>query len=58
MDPLRLHYALHLIREGHAKAVSAPDRFVILSDRYATTSDGVTFTLTDKGKDKLARKGK
>ena len=58
MDPLRLHYALTLIREGHAKAVTAPDRFIILSDRYATTSDGVDFVLTDKGKDKLARKGK
>lgn len=57
MDPLRLHYALVLIREGQAKAVSVPDRFLIVSDRYATT-DGVEFVLTDKGKDKLARKGK
>ncbi len=57
MEPLRLHYALALIKEGAAKAVSIPDRFVIVSERYATT-DGVDFVLTDKGKDKLARKGK
>lgn len=57
MDPMRLHYALVLIREGQAKAVSVPDRFVIVSDRLATT-DGAEFFLTDKGKDKIARKGK
>ena len=57
MDPMRLHYALVLIREGQAKAVSVPDRFLIVSERYAT-SDGVDFALTDKGKDKIARKGK
>jgi hypothetical protein len=58
MDPLRLHYALVLIREGHAKAVSVPDRFHILTERYAASQDGVAFVLTDKGKDKLTRKGR
>lgn len=57
MDSLRLHYALVLIREGLSKAVSVQDRFLILSERLAT-SDVEAFTLTDKGRDKIARKGK
>jgi len=58
MDSLRLHYALALIKAGQARDVTVPDRFAILSERYAVSPDGVDFALTDKGKDKLARKGK
>lgn len=59
MDTVRMHYALALIKAGLARVVSVTDRFVLLSERYVVASpDGATFALTDRGKDKLARKGK
>lgn len=59
MDPFRIHYALLLIAGGHGKAVSIPDRMHVLSERWASF-DPVTgiVTITDRGRDKISRKGK
>ncbi len=59
IDALRIHYALILVREGHGKAVTIPDRMLLLSERLATFDPATqVVSITDRGRDKIARKGK
>lgn len=58
MDEQHRYYALCLVAAGRSKDVSVQDRMALLSDRYVTSSGGTTVVLTDKGRDKRARKGR
>lgn len=58
MDPLRMHYALCLVRDGAAKDVLTKDKFALVQERLVEfNGETDTFTITDKGKDKIRRKG-
>lgn len=57
MDTMTQYYALCLVRDGSAKSVTVEHRFSLLNDRLVTCIGG-DFALTDKGKDRLGRKGR
>lgn len=58
MDALRLHYALCLIRDGRHKDLTIPDRLFVVSERLASSDTEGALTITDRGRDKIRRKGK
>lgn len=58
MNTLTEYYALCLVAAGRSKDVSIEDRMHMISERLATKGDGTEILITDKGKDKIKRKGK
>lgn len=58
MDEKSRYYALCLIRANRSKDVAIADRLSLVSDRLAVVVEDTTVALTDRGKDKLLRKGK
>lgn len=60
MNAKEEYYALCLVNAGRSKDVTIADRMSLVSQRMAeqTDVDDTAICLTDKGKDKMKRKGK
>lgn len=58
MDQMVEYYALCLVAAGRSKDVTIEHRMHLLSVGYAYLEIGTSVGLSDKGKDKMRRRGK